>query len=211
MIEHATSIVPLGEDRGDAASLLLACAFHDEPLFVYACPDPSARTQWLPWYFRWSVWAGFTCGATLGTAGHLNGVMAAIGPGGGELTAESLAQVGADRGREAVGAAVWDRATQALSAVFATADAVFFHAVPEPHWHLDVLGVDPGRRGQGIGSSLVHAITMRADADRVPAALLTRQPRNLPLYRRHGFRVACGGTDPGSGLPWWGMRREPGR
>jgi ribosomal protein S18 acetylase RimI-like enzyme len=211
VLEHVTSIVPLGEDRGDAASLLLARAFHDEPLFVYACPNSTARTLWLPWYFRWSVWAGFTRGATLGTAGHLDGVVAAIGPGGGELTVESLAQVGADRGREAVGAAVWDRATQALSAVFATADAAFSQAVPEPHWHLDVLGVDPERRGQGIGSRLVHAITMRADADRVPAALLTRQPRNLPLYRRHGFRVACGGTDPGSGLPWWGMRREPGR
>jgi GNAT superfamily N-acetyltransferase len=210
MTEHATCIVVLREEQGDAAAALLARAFQDEPLFVYACPDPDARAKWLPWYFRWSVWAGFACDATWGTAGKLAGVAAAISPGGGELNEEHLVRIGADRGREAVGGAVWDQATAALHAVFATADAMFRHTVPEPHWHLDVFGVDPGSRGRGIGSSLLHAVHARADADGVPSALLTRQPRNLPLYQRHGYRVACGGTDPVSGLPWWGLRRERG-
>jgi ribosomal protein S18 acetylase RimI-like enzyme len=210
MNERSARMVRLGEERGDEASALLARAFHEEPLFVYACPDPGDRARWLPWYFRWSVWAGYACGATLGTAGRLDGVAAAIGPGGGELTEEQLVRVGAARGRETVGAAVWDRATEALHAVFATADAAFQRAVPEPHWHLDVLGVDPLRRGMGIGGSLLRAVHARAAADGVPVALLTRQPRNLAWYRRHGYQVACQGVDARSGLPWWALRRDPG-
>ena len=65
-------VVPLGDERGDEAAALLARAFHDEPLYIYACPDPVARAQWLPWHFRWSVWAGSLCGQLLGTAGHLD-------------------------------------------------------------------------------------------------------------------------------------------
>jgi hypothetical protein len=91
--EYTTHIVTLREDQGDAAAALLARAFHDEPLFVYACPDPAARARWLPWYVRWSLWAGFAGGATLGTAGRLDGVAAAVGPGGGELTSEQLGRV----------------------------------------------------------------------------------------------------------------------
>lgn len=210
MHERTAPIVPLREDQADAAAAVLARAFHDEPLFAYACPDAGVRARWLPWYVRWSVWAGLAGGATLGTTGRLDGVVAAIGPGGGELTEAQSLRVGADRGREEIGAAVWDRVTATLMAVFAEADPVFRQAVPEPHWHIDLLGVDPRRRGQGLGGRLLRAVHARGDGDGVPAALLTRQPRNLPFYERHGYRVVCGGTDPGSGLPWWGLRRDAG-
>ena len=210
MSDRSVRIVPLGEERGDEAAAILARAFHDEPLYVYACPDPAARARWLPWHFRWSVWAGYAFGVLVGTEGRLDGVAAAIGPGGGELTAELIARVGSERGREAVGAELWDRVNGMLPAVFAPADAALRRAAPEPHWRLDAIGVDPARRGMGIGGSLLHAVNARADADRLPVALITRQPRNLAFYTRHGYRVVCAGTEPMSGLRWWGLRRDAG-
>ena len=57
----------------------------------------------------------------------------------------------------------------------------------EPHWYLPLLGVDPLYHGKGIGSALLrHAIT-KFDSDNVIAYLESSNPRNIPLYERHGF------------------------
>jgi ribosomal protein S18 acetylase RimI-like enzyme len=203
-------VVPLGEDRGDEVAALMGRAFQNDPLFVRACPDPSERARWLPWLFRWSTWKGLLFGQILGTAGQLDGVVATIGPGGGDFSEEQLARSGYGQGREAVGPTVWDRSGAVVNDAFEPADAALHRAVSEPHWYLDVIAVDPAQQGRGIGGTLLRAVSARADADGMPVVLLTYQPANLPLYQVHGYAVVCQGTAPGSGLPWWGMRRDPG-
>src|SRR5215212_5370283 len=109
-LDRHIRVAPLGEERGNEIAALMGRAFHDDPLFVYACPDPGDRASWLPWVFRWSMWKGFLFGQTLATVGRLDGVVATIGPGGGEFTDEDLTRFGYRRGRETVGADVWDQA-----------------------------------------------------------------------------------------------------
>ena len=204
------NVVRLGEDRGDEVAALMGRAFQDDPLFVHACPDPSERARWLLWLFRWSTWKGFWFGQTLGTQGSLVGTVATIGLSAGEFTEEQLARFGHGQGREAVGAAVWDRAVAAVDAEFKPADAALHRAVPEPHWYMDAIAVEPTHQGQGFGAKLLRAVGARADADDAPVVLLTYQPANLPLYQRHSYEIVCQGLAPTSGLIWWGMRRYPG-
>jgi ribosomal protein S18 acetylase RimI-like enzyme len=208
--DRLIEVVPVGEDCGNEVAALMGRAFQNDPLFAHACPDPSERARWLPWLFRWSTWKGFLFGQTLGTVGRLDGVSATIGPGGGDFTEEQLARFGYEQGREAVGAAVWDRSIAVVNAAFEPADAALHRAVPERHWYLDVIAVDPARQGRGIGGALLRAVGARADADGTPVVLLTYQPTNLPLYQRHGYVEVCQGVASGNGLPWWGMRRDPG-
>lgn len=203
-------ITPLGENRGDEAASLVARAFQDDPLFVYGCPDPRQRARWLPWLFRWSAWKGLLFGQLLGTVGRLDGVAAVVAPSAGDFSEEQLARFGYARGRDAVSPAVWDQAVARINAAFAPADAALHDTVPEPHWYLDALAVDPARQGQGIGSRLLRAVHERADAAGLPTVLLTFQPTNLPFYERHGHAVVCQGRGPASGPEWWGLRREPG-
>ena len=210
MTEQTDRVARIEEEHGDEVAALVARAFQDDPLCVFACPNPDERARWLPWLFRGSVWRGFLYGVTLGTVGRLDGVAITIGPGGGELREEQLAHFGYGRGREAVGAGLWDRSTAALNAVFDTVDAALHRAVAVPHWYLDVLAVAPERQGVGVGSTLIRAVNVRADADGLPVALLTFQPRNLAFYQRHGYVVIEDGTDPTGGLRWWGFCREPG-
>lgn len=81
--------------------------------------------------------------------------------------------------------------------------------MPEPHFYLLALGVDPARQGQGIGSALMQPVLDRCDRDHTPAYLETARERNLPLYERHGFRVVEELTLPGISVRGWLMRRDP--
>jgi len=59
----------------------------------------------------------------------------------------------------------------------------------EPHWYLPLLGVDPLYHGKGLGSTLLKHATTKFDDDNVLAYLESSNPRNIPLYERHGFEV----------------------
>ena len=77
------------------------------------------------------------------------------------------------------------------------------------HWYLWLLGVDPPRQRQGLGSALVRPVLTRADEEHVPCYLDTTRERNLTFYRRHGFEVAYEGYFPRGGPHLWTLRREP--
>lgn len=57
----------------------------------------------------------------------------------------------------------------------------------EPHWYLPLIGVDPARQGRGLGDTLMAHALARCDRDGVAAYLESSNPRNISLYRRHGF------------------------
>ena len=79
----------------------------------------------------------------------------------------------------------------------------------EPHWFLDMVGVEPSRQGEGIGGALVrHGIDL-AQSDGVPAFLETGKARNVPYYERFGFRIAREDDAPGGGPHIWFMRLDP--
>lgn len=59
----------------------------------------------------------------------------------------------------------------------------------EPHWHLPLIGVDPGLQGRGFGSKLLCRGLARCDADGVPAYLEATSLRSVPLYEQFGFRA----------------------
>jgi GNAT superfamily N-acetyltransferase len=70
------------------------------------------------------------------------------------------------------------------------------HHPAEPHWYLPLIGVDPARQGRGLGSALLKQSLALCDAQGLPACLESSNPRNTPLYERHGFQVT-GDIRPG--------------
>ena len=59
----------------------------------------------------------------------------------------------------------------------------------EPHWYLPLMGVDPSQQGKGLGSALLQHILIQFDRDNKLAYLESSNPRNIPLYKRHGFEL----------------------
>jgi GNAT superfamily N-acetyltransferase len=78
----------------------------------------------------------------------------------------------------------------------------------EPHWYLPFIGVDPARQGKGLGAALLRSALAECDAARLPAYLESTNPKNRPLYERHGFQ-AIGEIRAGNCPPVVPMLRRP--
>jgi len=80
------------------------------------------------------------------------------------------------------------------------------HHPEGPHWYLPLIGVDPARQGRGVGDLLMTLALQECDRDHLPAYLESTNPRNISLYRRHGFE-ALGTIQVGSSPPMVPMLR----
>ena len=77
-----------------------------------------------------------------------------------------------------------------------------------PHWYLSVLGTEPSRQGEGLGSAVLRPVLDECDRLEIPAYLETGTERNVAFYARHGFRVTERIELP-DGPPMWLMWRDP--
>ena len=78
----------------------------------------------------------------------------------------------------------------------------------EPHWYLPLMGVDPDQQGKGFGSALLEHTLIQCDRDSILAYLESSNPRNIPLYERHGFEL-FGKIQTGNSPPIFPMLRRP--
>jgi GNAT superfamily N-acetyltransferase len=77
-----------------------------------------------------------------------------------------------------------------------------------PHWYLPMIGVDLPYQSRGLGSALMRHALDACDRDGTLAYLESTNPRNISLYRRHGFE-ALGTIQLGSCPPIVPMVRKP--
>jgi GNAT superfamily N-acetyltransferase len=85
------------------------------------------------------------------------------------------------------------------------------HPRQPDHWYLEILGTEPARQGQGLGSALLRPILALCDRDGLGTYLESSSERNRVLYERHGFRVVERFNMPGGGPEIRRMWRDPRR
>ena len=77
---------------------------------------------------------------------------------------------------------------QRQTEIFALFEAMGEVHPTEPHWYLPLIGVDTACQGRRLGAALLHETLAVYDRNGLPAYLEASNPRNVPLYERHGFR-----------------------
>jgi ribosomal protein S18 acetylase RimI-like enzyme len=194
-------IVRLQPGQVDEVSAMLARAFQDDPAWAWVLPDEQRRAALLPWLFRMNF--EVTEAQVWTTPGEIVGCARWLPPGRPEIhVARMLRALVATplRVREATSRFLaYGRAVETMRAA----------AVPEPHWYLAGIGVEPGRRRNGVGTALMQPGLEASVRDDVPCALLTNNEENLAFYELHGFEVIRQGRTPEDGPPAWMMRRRP--
>ncbi|MFG3103408.1 GNAT family N-acetyltransferase [Streptomyces sp. NPDC048182] len=84
------------------------------------------------------------------------------------------------------------------------------HPAGRAHEYLWMIGVDPARQGEGLGTALIESALDRCDREGLPAYLEASSARSRGLYERLGFAVTGPVLDlPEDGPRMWPMWREP--
>ncbi len=81
--------------------------------------------------------------------------------------------------------------------------------LPEPHWYLQVIGVDPACHGRGFSGRLIRPVLERIDRECMPCALETNIDKNVAIYRRFGFEVISEDKMLGTPVTSFLMLRKP--
>jgi GNAT superfamily N-acetyltransferase len=154
--------------------------------------DPCARYTWPKPQVYMVAWRAFVMG--LGGRG--------LDQGAAFVTADGSAAAlwlppGVESDGDATGAVIKQSVAEDRRAVLGQVmeQMAQFHP-QEPHWYLALMGADPSRQGQGLGSALIEEGLRKCDEQGAPAYLESSNPRNIPLYERHGFNV-IGEVRPG--------------
>jgi ribosomal protein S18 acetylase RimI-like enzyme len=198
----------LPDYAGPPAGLVLARAFYHDPMFVYLLPAAATRGGRLRWFMERGLATGRLFGAVDAVLqdGQPDGLAIWIRPEQTDLGPAQMLRTGVAALPIRFGLGGFRRFVKLV----ALSEAARRVAMPEPHWSLLTLGVDPARQRAGVGGALVRHGTARADAAGVPCFLETMNEANLPFYRRAGFRVVHEAEVPGGGLHVWSLRRDVG-
>ena len=164
------------ESEREAVVAVITLAFSTDPMARWTFPDPAT-------YLR--VWPQVV--GAFGGNGFAHG---AVHLGGGRAAAAMWLPPGVHPDSERLAAVIEEHAPgeqQAdLERIFAQMET---HHPSEPCWYLPLIGVDPSCQGRGHGSALLRYALEQCDRDGTPAYLESSNPRNVPLYQRHGFEV----------------------
>ncbi|MFI7339593.1 GNAT family N-acetyltransferase [Streptomyces sp. NPDC050085] len=83
------------------------------------------------------------------------------------------------------------------------------HPVGRAHVYLWMIGVRPGRQGEGLGTALMAPVLERCDREGLPAYLEASNARSRALYERLGFVFTGTAVELPGGPTMWPMWREP--
>lgn len=179
---------------------ILVSAFHTDPTWAWAFPDPQARAAQ-----HARLWTLFVQGAQrypwVWLAAGNTATSVWIPPSGTELSEKQEAELEALL-VELLGA----DASRVLHLVELFEQV---HPRDEPHFYLTLLGTHADHRGHGYGLGLLGENLRRIDDLGLPAYLEASNPGNVALYERYGFRVLTRFSPPPDGPVVTTMWRPP--
>lgn len=205
-------VVPAEAGEWPALAELQARAFHDELPYCAVFPDRGTRAERLLAWFRVALPGAMSSGFLLATTPAHRALALWSPP---DRRHSLRAQL---RGLPRLVPQVWtllrvtDHADRQRAFSWGRRIEQREHQLmPDPHWSLDGLAVDPQYQRLGYGAVLVRHGLRRADADQVPTYLETNSARTAEFYRKLGFDVIEHVAEdyPPMRIPTWRMTRPP--
>ena len=177
--------------RADTASdrervvAVLTLAFASDPALRWLYPDPRQYVEYFPQFLQAFAGKAFVYGSAYCAEDH-SGAAMWLPPG---VHADEMEL-------DDVFTRSLGRRKADLTELF---EAMGSYHPSEPHWYLPLIGVDPVRQGQGVGSALMQAVVDRCDLDGQAAYLESTSLSGNALYARLGFEAL--GIIEADGIP----------
>jgi len=167
-------------DELPALAETISLAFHDDPTWSWAFPDPKLRQEHFGVFWAFMIAGALRYRWVLCTDHH-EAVAVWIPPGGTELAEEDEARLA-----PLLASLVGPHSDDVME-LLARFDGA--HPHEEPHFYLSLLGTHPAHRGQGIGMRLLAENLERIDAQHTASYLESSNPANNHRYERLGFEA----------------------
>ena len=182
---------------------MLARAFYHSPFYRYIMPTDSRRLAQLSWWMSCMVRYSIRYGLLCTTPGTVDGAALWLTPTAPYLKTPQLLFSGFAL------APLWIGISDSKRLLEISSEWEDLHREEQyPHWYLLIIGVEPARQGQGVGSRLIQSVLTQADRDRLPCYLETTNEHNLAFYQKHGFEIVVHRAHR-QRLNYWTMRRSP--
>ncbi|HEY6599440.1 MAG TPA: GNAT family N-acetyltransferase [Pseudomonadales bacterium] len=162
-------------ERSKVVDVILL-AFAGDPLARWAVPNPGQYLKHVPGFLDAFGGNGLPHGTTF-IADEFAGAALWLPPG---------VEPDGDRMDSIAAECIPTNVLPDFAAMFEQMAAYHPH---EPHWYLPLIGVDPALQGRGYGAALMRHAAQKFDRDGAVAYLESSNPRNIPLYQRHGFEI----------------------
>jgi len=199
-------LTPLPPNECARAGAMLGRAFQDDPLWGATFSDPDKRPGLLVAMFTGVTKATVAARGLAETTPGIDAVALWLPPGK-DFGFWAMVKSGFALPRFAMGLSAQDR--NRMMAVLRQLGERKKALMPDPHWYLAAIGVDPERQGEGLGSTLVQSGIRRADHENTSVYLETETEGNVGFYQHLGFEVIEQVTAAGLDLPVWLMMRRP--
>ncbi|NJQ00897.1 GNAT family N-acetyltransferase [Streptomyces sp. PLAI1-29] len=184
---------------------LLSEAFMDDPVSTWVFPEEERRRALHPAFFGVFLDAALAEGSVDVTEDRSAAALWLSVPAVAE--ADVAAAVAGDDEVAARMRAVSDPANERTELVGRLTARV--HPRARAHRYLMLVGVEPGRRCQGIGGALLAPALRDCDRAGLPAYLEASSARSRRLYEREGFAPTGTTVQLPGGPLMWPMWREP--
>jgi ribosomal protein S18 acetylase RimI-like enzyme len=192
------AVRPAREEDVEPLAAMLARAFQDDPVTRWVYASDRRRPHWSQRFFRWQVRRLLHQDATWTVDDGAGAALWALPGRWREETRETLNLL----------RLTLPGVLPRLPRVLVGLGQVEARHPAGRHLYLAVLGVDPDRQGEGLGSRVIQPGLDLCDQERLPAYLETGKERNVAFYGRHGFEVVDR-LDLPRGPPVWFLWREP--
>jgi ribosomal protein S18 acetylase RimI-like enzyme len=200
----ATTSFRPAEEHLVSLGQMLGRAFFSDPLFDYIYPDLEERKNYIAYGHEFVCRYGHRFGEVWAMS-DLSACSIWLPPGATDFTPEREAQI------VMPSSTIPDTKQGKARAnnFYAMIDKAQRRLLPDPHWYLVMIGVEPERQGQGIGSALIAPMLDRIDQSQLPCYLETVNQKTFPFYKRHGFAIVDEDDIPGTSTRVWFLIRNP--
>ncbi|MHA2115908.1 MAG: GNAT family N-acetyltransferase [Candidatus Thorarchaeota archaeon] len=164
---------------------ILVNAFWDDPLNLYFIPESENRRKLFSDYLHVRLKFAVRYGEVYSTSPNFEGIAAWFPPGKSDLTYFRLLRVGFLGLIRLLGMKTVSR----MNRVGSHGTKIRKQYLPEPHWHLFPIAVDPKHQKKGFASALMRPMLDKIQSQGLPCFLETLNEDYVSLYEHYGFEV----------------------
>ncbi|MFX0001577.1 MAG: GNAT family N-acetyltransferase [Candidatus Hodarchaeota archaeon] len=178
-------LIKLSKKHIQPAILVLSRAFQNDPVLRWQIPDANKRLAKLHYFWELILRIGTKYGEVYGTSENLEGIAIWRPPENVNISYWKYIVNGGYKFPFKFGI----KTTKRITFVQALNQSIRNIYMKNPHWYLEVIGVDPKYQGKGFARKLLKPMLRRIDNENLPTWLETNLERNLLFYEHFEFTI----------------------